>query len=108
VSCACGPYIKVFQYFQLVISNDAIILSGRYERRLSITYGYDVENQLVPLTFALVDMSFYQQTYTIIIQSIITIIIQIKFKLSLLSNNQSFRFFNLNNLQSIIIIIQPI
>jgi MULE transposase domain len=38
-----------------VISIDASHLRGRYEGRLFVAVGYDVENQLLPLAFGLVE-----------------------------------------------------
>jgi hypothetical protein len=50
---AWGPCIEAFRYLRPVISIDAVFLSGRYERRLLMTCGYDAENQLISLAFAL-------------------------------------------------------
>jgi hypothetical protein len=50
-----GPCIEAFQYFRPVISIDAVFLSGQYEGRLLMACGYDAENYLIPLPFALVE-----------------------------------------------------
>jgi MULE transposase domain len=50
---AWGPCIEAFRYLRSVISIDAAFLSRRYERRLLMACGYDVENQLIPMAFAL-------------------------------------------------------
>jgi MULE transposase domain/SWIM zinc finger len=50
-----GPCIEAFKYLRPVISIDAAFLSGRYEGRLLMACGYDAENQLIPLAFALVE-----------------------------------------------------
>jgi hypothetical protein len=52
---AWGSCIEVFLYFRPVISIDVVFFSGRYEGRLLMACGYDAENQLIPLTFALVE-----------------------------------------------------
>ena len=54
VAWAFGPCIEAFQYLRPVISIDACFLSGRYEGRLLIACGYDAENQLLPIAFAIV------------------------------------------------------
>ena len=54
VAWAFGPCIAAFQYLRPVISIDACFLSGRYEGRLLIACGYDAENQLLPIAFAIV------------------------------------------------------
>jgi MULE transposase domain len=52
---AWGPCIEAFRYLRPVISIDVAFLSGRYEGRLLMACGYDVENQFIPLTFALIE-----------------------------------------------------
>lgn len=52
---AWGPCIEAVKYIRPVISIDAGFLSGRYEGRLLMACGYDAENQLIPLAFALVE-----------------------------------------------------
>ena len=54
VAWAFGPCIAAFQYLRPVISIDACFLSGRYDGRLLIACGYDAENQLLPIAFAIV------------------------------------------------------
>ena len=54
VAWAFGPCIAAFQYLRPVISIDSCFLSRRYEGRLLIACGYDAENQLLPLAFAIV------------------------------------------------------
>ena len=54
VAWAFGPCIAAVNYLRPVISIDACFLSGRYEGRLLIACGYDAENQLLPLAFAIV------------------------------------------------------
>jgi hypothetical protein len=49
------PASKLFDTFDRFISIDAAFLSGFYEGRLLMVCCYDVENQLIPLTFALVE-----------------------------------------------------
>jgi hypothetical protein len=52
---AWGPCIEAFRYLRPIISIDASFLSRCYEGRLLMVYGYDAENQLILLTFVLVD-----------------------------------------------------
>lgn len=47
--------IRAFSHCRPVIEIDGTFLSGRYKRRLLTTCSYDVEDQLVPFAFALVD-----------------------------------------------------
>ncbi|XP_078151905.1 uncharacterized protein LOC144547193 [Carex rostrata] len=54
VAWAYGPCITAFGYLRPVISIDAAFLSGRYEGRLLMACGYNAENQLLPLAFAIV------------------------------------------------------
>ncbi|XP_078165588.1 uncharacterized protein LOC144560300 [Carex rostrata] len=54
VAWAYGACITAFDYLRSVISIDATFLSGRYEGRLLMACGYDAENQLLPLAFAIV------------------------------------------------------
>ncbi|KAJ3703470.1 hypothetical protein LUZ61_007175 [Rhynchospora tenuis] len=51
---AFGPCIAAVPYLRPVISIDASFLSGRYRRKLLAAVGYDPEQRLVPLAFALV------------------------------------------------------
>jgi hypothetical protein len=55
-----GPCIKAFQYLRSVISIVAAFLSGRYKGRLLMGCGYDAENQLISLAFALVEKENHQ------------------------------------------------
>jgi MULE transposase domain len=50
-----GPIIEAFKHCKPVIGIDGTYLSRRYKGKMLIAYGFDVEDQLVPLTFALVD-----------------------------------------------------
>jgi len=52
---AWGPCIDAVPYLRPVITIDACFLSGRYKGRLLMACGYDAENQLLPLAFALVE-----------------------------------------------------
>jgi hypothetical protein len=52
---AWGPCIESFRYLRTIISIDADFLFGRYEGRLLMVYGYDADNRLIPLAFALVE-----------------------------------------------------
>ncbi|KAJ3699397.1 hypothetical protein LUZ61_003102 [Rhynchospora tenuis] len=51
---AFGPCIAAVPYLRPVISIDASFLSGRYRGKLLAAVGYDPEQRLVPLAFALV------------------------------------------------------
>ncbi|KAJ1693807.1 hypothetical protein LUZ63_010505 [Rhynchospora breviuscula] len=51
---AYGPCIAAVPYLRPVISIDASFLSGRYKGRLLAACGYDPEQRLLPLAFALV------------------------------------------------------
>ncbi|KAJ1698140.1 hypothetical protein LUZ63_006652 [Rhynchospora breviuscula] len=51
---AYGPYIAAVSYLRPVISIDASFLSGRYKGRLLAACGYDPDQRLLPLAFALV------------------------------------------------------
>jgi hypothetical protein len=55
---AWGSYIEVLRYLRSIISIDVVFFSGRYEGRLLMACGYDAENQLILLTFALVENFF--------------------------------------------------
>jgi MULE transposase domain len=55
VTWAWGPFIEAFRSLRPVINIDTIFLSERYEGRLLMACGYDAENQLIPLVFALVE-----------------------------------------------------
>jgi hypothetical protein len=55
VAWAFGPCIEAVPYLRPVISIDASFLSGRYRGRLLIACGYDAENKLLPLAFAIVE-----------------------------------------------------
>ena len=52
---AYGPCIAAIPFIRPVISIDACFLSGRYQGRLLVACGYDAENQLLPLAFAIVE-----------------------------------------------------
>ncbi|XP_078149473.1 uncharacterized protein LOC144544795 [Carex rostrata] len=54
VAWAYGPCITAFNYLRPLISIDVAFLSGRYEGRLLMACGYDADNQLLPLAFAIV------------------------------------------------------
>jgi hypothetical protein len=58
----CGMGIwslyETFRYMRPVLSIDASHLRGRYERRMLVAVGYDTENQLLPLTFGLVEKTY--------------------------------------------------
>jgi hypothetical protein len=55
VAWAFGPCIAAIPFLRPVISIDACFMSGRYEGRLLMACGYDAENQLLPLAFAIVE-----------------------------------------------------
>ena len=55
VCWAFGPCIDVIPYIRPVISIDACFMSGRYKGRLLIACGYDADNHLLPLAFAIVE-----------------------------------------------------
>jgi MULE transposase domain len=55
VSWAWSPYIEAFRYLRPVISINATFLSEPYEGRLLMSCDYDIENQLIPLAFALIE-----------------------------------------------------
>ncbi|XP_078148536.1 uncharacterized protein LOC144543964 [Carex rostrata] len=57
---AYGPCIAVVPHLRPVISIDACFLSGRYQERLLMACGYDVENQLLLLAFALVEKERFE------------------------------------------------
>jgi len=57
---AYGPCIAAVPHLRPIISIDACFLSGRYQGRLLIACGYDAENQLLPLAFALVGEESFQ------------------------------------------------
>ena len=50
-----GPCIEAIPYLHPLISVDACFLLGRYKGRLLIACGYDANNQLIPLAFAIVE-----------------------------------------------------
>jgi hypothetical protein len=52
---AYGPCIAAIPFLRPVISIDACFMSGRYAGRLLMACGYDAENQLLPLAFAIVE-----------------------------------------------------
>jgi hypothetical protein len=54
VAWAFGPCIAAWSYLRSVLTIDAGFISGRYAGKLFMAYGYDVEQQLLPLTFAVV------------------------------------------------------
>ncbi|XP_078177055.1 uncharacterized protein LOC144571584 [Carex rostrata] len=55
VAWAFGPCIEAIPHLRDVISVDGSFLSGRYDGQLLIACGYDAENQVIPLAFALVE-----------------------------------------------------
>ncbi|XP_078177430.1 uncharacterized protein LOC144571908 [Carex rostrata] len=57
---AYDPCIAAVPHLRPIISIDACFLSGRYQGRLLIACGYDAENQLLPLAFALVGEESFQ------------------------------------------------
>ena len=52
---AYGLCVAAVSHLRPIITIDACFLSGRYQGRLLIACGYDAENQLLPLAFALVE-----------------------------------------------------
>jgi hypothetical protein len=44
-----------FIHYRLIISVDGIFLTGKYRGTLMVTIGITMENQLLPLVFALVE-----------------------------------------------------
>jgi MULE transposase domain len=55
VCWAYCPAIKAFKHYKSVIGIDDTHLSGRYKEKMLVACGFDAEDQLVPLAFALVD-----------------------------------------------------
>ena len=55
VAWAFGPCIAAVPHLRPVISVDASFLSGRYKGRLIMACGYDANNKLIPLAFAIVE-----------------------------------------------------
>jgi hypothetical protein len=55
VCWAFGPAIQAFKHCRPVLGIDGTYLSGRYKGKLLFACGFDVEDQLVPLAFALFD-----------------------------------------------------
>ena len=55
VAWAFGPCIEAIPYLRPLISIDAAFLSGRYGGRLFMAVGYDANNGLVPLGFAIAE-----------------------------------------------------
>jgi hypothetical protein len=49
------PYIKGFQYYKSPINADDTYLYKRYDEKLLIAIAFDANNELFPLTFAIVD-----------------------------------------------------
>jgi MULE transposase domain len=54
VAWAFGPCITTWPYLRLVLTIDARFLSGQYAGKLFMVCGYDAEQQLLPLAFAVV------------------------------------------------------
>jgi MULE transposase domain len=54
VAWAFGPCIAAWSYLRPVLTIDAGFLSGRYADKLFMAYGYDAEQQLLPLAFAVI------------------------------------------------------
>jgi MULE transposase domain len=54
VAWTFGPCIAACHYLRPVLTIDAGFLSGRYTGKLFIACGYDAEQQLLPLAFAVV------------------------------------------------------
>jgi transposase-like protein len=55
VCWAYGPAIEAFKHCKPVIEIDGTHLSERYKGKMLVACGFDAEDQLVPLAFALVD-----------------------------------------------------
>ena len=55
VAWAFGPCIEAIPHLQPVFCIDASFLSGRYKGRLLTACGYNSDNKLVPIAFALVE-----------------------------------------------------
>jgi hypothetical protein len=55
VCWAYGPAIEAFKYLRPIVGIDGTHLSGRYKGKMLVACGYDAEDHLVPLAFALVD-----------------------------------------------------
>jgi hypothetical protein len=54
VAWAFSPCIAAWSYLQPVLIIDARFLSGRYVGKLFMACGYDAEQQLLPLAFAVI------------------------------------------------------
>jgi MULE transposase domain len=54
VAWAFSQCIVVWPYLQLVLTIDTGFLSGQYAGKLFMVFGYDAEQQLLPLVFAVV------------------------------------------------------
>jgi hypothetical protein len=54
VAWAFGSCIAAWPYLRPVLTIDAGFLSGWYAGKLFMAYGYDAEQQLLPLAFAVV------------------------------------------------------
>jgi hypothetical protein len=54
VAWAFGPCIAAWPYLRPILTIDAGFLSGRYAGKLFMACDYDAEQQLLPLTFAVV------------------------------------------------------
>jgi hypothetical protein len=54
VAWAFGPCIAAWPYLWSVLTIDTGFLSGRYTGKLFMTCDYDTEQQLLPLTFAII------------------------------------------------------
>jgi hypothetical protein len=54
VAWACGPCITAWPYLRSVLTIDARYLSSSYAGKLFMACGYDAEQQLLSLVFAVV------------------------------------------------------
>jgi hypothetical protein len=54
VAWAFGLCIAAWPYLRSVLTFDVEFLSGRYAGKLFMAYGYDAEQQLLPLAFTVV------------------------------------------------------
>ncbi|KAJ1698885.1 hypothetical protein LUZ63_007397 [Rhynchospora breviuscula] len=61
-----GPCITAVPYIRPVISIDASFLSGRYKGKLLATCGYDPEQRLLPLAFAIVRTENEESLMTVV------------------------------------------
>jgi hypothetical protein len=54
VAWAFGPCVAAWPYLQPILTIDIRFLSSRYAGKLFMACGYDAEQQLLPLTFAVI------------------------------------------------------